>query len=77
MIDVQPLVALQANEICAKHIRQHFGDLSFADASFAFEQERALQLEREINGGDESALSDVVARRERGLEIVYGAKHTH
>jgi hypothetical protein len=59
-VDVQPLVALQPDQLGIQPRRQHLGDLGLAGAGLAFEEQRALQLQRQEDRGGELAVGDVV-----------------
>ena len=83
MGDVETLVALQADEVGAQATRQHLGHLRLANASLTLEQERALQLQRQIDGGGEAAVGNVELFSEELLQLLDGAGrrwrhgHTH
>ena len=51
--DVEPLVALQADQPAPERRGQHLGDLGLADAGLAFEEQRPAHLEREEQHGRE------------------------
>jgi hypothetical protein len=67
---VQPLVALQADQRPAQHGGQGARDLGLAGAGFAFQEQRALQLERQVDAGGQLAIGDVVQRRQAGQGVV-------
>ena len=56
---LQAVVALQAQQLALQGARQRLGELGLADAGLAFEQQRALQLERQEDGGGEAAVGEV------------------
>ena len=62
---LQPVVALQAQQLPAQHFGECLGEFGLADAGLAFEQERALQLERQKNSRGQPAVG-VVAGRLKG-----------
>ena len=51
---------------------EDLGQLGLADAGLALEQQRATQPQAQEDGGDESAIGDVVVLGERGLQAVDG-----
>ena len=59
--DVEAFVALQADQRPLQRGRQHLGDLGLADAGLAFAEQRAPELEGEIQDGREAAVGDIVA----------------
>jgi hypothetical protein len=61
--DVQPLVALQADQRAAERRGQHLGDFGLADAGFALEEQRTAHAQREEHRRGERALGDIVALR--------------
>ena len=64
--DVQAFVALHAQQRCLQRGGQRLGELGLADAGLAFQQQRALQLQRQEHGGGQAAVG-VVAGRLQGL----------
>ena len=51
-VNVQSLIALEANQVAVQYGGQDLGDLGLADAGFAFQEEGAVQLEgQEERGG--------------------------
>ena len=56
---VEPLVALQADQLGAVDRGQRLGDLGLADARLAFEQQRALQQLHERQRRRQLAVGDV------------------
>lgn len=70
VMDVQPLVTLQAQQRPVERGGQHFSDLGFADARLTFQQQRASQLERQKDRGRQPAVAHIVVARQRGLEII-------
>src|SRR5688572_9621501 len=59
-LEIEPLVALEADQRAIEHRRQHLGDLGLADAGLALEEERLAEAEREEDGGGETAIRHVV-----------------
>ena len=60
-VDVEALVALEADEPGTERRGEDLGELRLADAGLAFEEQRAAELEREEDGRRERAVGDVVA----------------
>ena len=59
--EIEPFVALQADQLTAERAGQHLRDFRLADAGFAFEQQRPPHAQSEIHDGREAAVRDVVA----------------
>ncbi len=72
-VDVQALVALEADQPAAERRGENLGELGLADAGLAFEQQRAPELERQEDRGRERAVGDVVALAEVDLDGLDGA----
>ena len=70
MGDIQPLVALQADQFGAEPGGQHLGDLGLADARLALEQQRPAQRDRQVDGCREAAVSNVVLARQQLAQLV-------
>ena len=68
--DVEPLVALQANQGHPERARDRLGSLCLADPRFAFEQQRLLERERRLKRGRQAAIRQVRRPGESQLEIV-------
>ena len=69
--DVEPLVALQADQLAAERLRQHLGDLGLADAGLAFEEDRPAHAQREIQHRRQRAVGDIIGlaqQLERGVD---------
>ena len=66
VIDVEPFVALQPDQLCLQGRRENLRDLGFADACFALEEQRPLQPERQVNGQRKPPVGHILLRR-RGL----------
>ena len=61
---VEPLVALQADQLGAVHGGERLGDLGLADAGLAFEQQRPLEELHQPQRGRDVAVGDVADRGE-------------
>ena len=70
--DVEPLVALQADQPAPERRRQHLGDLGLADPGLAFEEQRALQVQREMHRGGERTVRDIVGAAEQAQRVADG-----
>ena len=57
--DVQALVALEPDQPRAERLRDRLRSLRLADARLAFEQQRLLELQREVERGREPAVGEV------------------
>ncbi len=60
-VDVETLVALEADQPRPERRREDLGELGLADTGLALQEEWALELEREEHRGRERAVRDVVA----------------
>ena len=67
--DVEPLVALQANEIGVERGRHRAGQRGLADAGLALEEQRPLQAKREKQGDRQAAVRHVVRGGEALLKV--------
>ena len=63
-VDVQALVALEADEPRPERCREHLRELRLADARLALEQQRAAELEREEHRRRQGAIGDVAVPAE-------------
>ena len=63
-VDVEALVALEADQPGPERRGEHLGELRLADAGLTLEQQRPSELEREEDGRRERAVGDVVAAAE-------------
>ena len=70
VVDVQPFVALEADQLGAQRRRQRPGDRGLADAGFALEEQRPAQREREIHRHRQRAVGDVALGVEQLLDVV-------
>src|SRR5205823_6829787 len=74
--DVEALVTLEPDQPCVERTRDRLRRLRLADARLALEQQRLLELEREVERRRERAVGKVRGARERGLELVdRGKRH--
>jgi hypothetical protein len=71
---VQPLVALQAEEAPAQRAREDLRHLGLAHSGLPFQEERARQAERQEERGGQAPVGDVVAFREELHHRVDGAR---
>src|SRR5581483_1183458 len=67
--DVEALVALQPDERRAERRRERLRGLGLPDSGLAFEEERLLEGEREVERRREPAVGQVQRPGERGLEL--------
>ena len=72
-VDVQALVALEADEPGPERGREDLRELRLADAGLAFEQERPPEFERQEDRRRQRAVRDVVALAEVDLDGLDGA----
>ena len=66
---VEPLVALQPDQVRVEHRSEHLGHLGLAHPGLAFEKEGPTQLQAEVSDHRQAAIGDVVVGRERGYNI--------
>ena len=57
--NVEPLVALQPDQLAAQRLAQHLGDFGLAGARFALDEQRPAHLEREIEHRRQRTVGDV------------------
>jgi hypothetical protein len=57
---VQPLVALQTDELVAERACDHLGEFGLADAGRTLDEDRLVQRAREIDHGRDPAVADVL-----------------
>ena len=55
----EAFVALQPDQTAAERRRQNFGNLRLADASLAFEEDRAAHLQREVKHRTQRAVAEI------------------
>jgi len=66
-VDVQPLIALESDQLAAKHLREHPGDLGLPNSRVAFDHERLAHLPGQEQGGGDRGLGDVPMALQRFL----------
>ena len=74
---LQPVIALQADQLPLQRNRQRLGQFSFTDTRLAFEQQGALQFQRQKHGGSQTAVSKVASVFKRLLERVDARERDH
>ena len=74
MPDVEPLVALETNQIGFERRGRGGGERRLADAGLALEEERPLQPEREEQGNGQTSIRHVVLRGQAPLQIGDGGR---
>ena len=72
---VEPLVALQPDELPAEHVGQHPGDLGLAHAGLALEQQWPPQGDAEADCGEQSVVGEVPTFDELTVERVVVDQH--
>ena len=72
--DVEPLVALQPDQLAAERLGQHLGDLGLADAGLAFQKQRPAHPERQKQHGRQRAVGDIMAGGEKLQRVVDGRR---
>src|SRR5207302_1846292 len=73
-VDVQPLVALEANQTRAEGRGEDLCQFRLADAGLALEQQRPAKLESQEDGCREGPIADVVVASKVPLELLDGAR---
>jgi len=68
--DIEAFVALQPHQPAAEHLREDFCDFGFADARFAFQEQRLAHFEGEEQRRRQRALGDVIRTREQRERVV-------
>jgi len=71
--DVEPLVALEANQVGLERRGDGGGERGLADAGLALEEQRPLQAQRQEQRDREATVGDIVLVGEALLEIGNGA----
>jgi hypothetical protein len=61
-------VALQPDQARARHAGECLRDLGLADAGLTLEQQRLLQRGREVDGGGEAPVGEILLARQRFLD---------
>ena len=72
--DVEPLIALQADQVGPERRREHLRDLGLADAGLALQQQRSVQLQREVDRSRQTVVGDVQMVREQAPQLVDGGR---
>ena len=72
---IQPLVALQPDQLAAQRMRQHLGDLGLADPGVAFEKQRTLQFERQKHHRRQRASGKIVVGLQHGHRFIDAGGH--
>jgi hypothetical protein len=72
-VDVEALVALQADQLRVEAGRKDLRQFGLSDPGLALEEQRSTELEREEDGGREGPVRDVVVRPELVLDRLDGA----
>src|SRR5262249_1846046 len=75
--DVEPFIALEANEATAERLGQHLRDLRLANARLALEEKRPVEREREIDCCRQAAIGDVLAALEQSMRVADGGGEGH
>ena len=65
---VDALVALQADQAAAEHAGDRLGGFGLADARRAFQQQRLAERQRQIGGGREAVVGQIIGRAQRPFE---------
>src|SRR5207253_7285601 len=72
---VEPLVALQADQLLAERAGQHLGELGLPHPGRALHQDRFLHRGRQVDDRRDGAPGDVLQLREAVDDLVYGFEH--
>ena len=78
--NIEPLVALQADQPAAERLAQHLGDLGLAGPGLALEEQRPAHLQREIEHRRQRAVGDVIGLGEKvegGIDGVRKRRQRH
>ena len=67
---VQPLVALQPDQLTVQHTRQYLRDLRLADARLALQDQRPPQRQRQVDGGEQPFVGEVLLAGELLPELL-------
>ncbi len=67
-VDVEPLVALEPDELRIQQARENLGELGLPDAGIPFDQERLAHLPGEKHRGRDGGIGDVAAALHRLLD---------
>jgi hypothetical protein len=71
--DVEPFIALEPDQIGVERRRDGRRKRGLADAGFTFEEERAVQAQRQEDGNGEAVVGDVMLRGQTLLQVLDGA----
>jgi len=71
--DVEPFIALEPDQIGVERRGDGGRQRGLADAGFTFEEERAMQAQRQEDGNGEAVVGDVVLRGQTLLQVLDGA----
>src|SRR5690606_11004684 len=72
LAEVDPLVALEADQLAAGPPGQRLGDLGLAHTGLALEEERPVEAHRQEDRRGEALVGQVVVVGERGADVVDG-----
>src|SRR4029077_2242430 len=75
--NVEPLVALQADQPAAERLREHLGDFGLADTRLAFEEQRTSHAQCEKQHGRKRAVGEIVGPGEELQRVVDGGRDFH
>ena len=73
--DIEPLIALQADQLASERRRQDLGDLGLADAGLAFQEQRPAHLQGEEGDGRQRALGEIAARLQQVEHCIDGCRN--
>ena len=73
--EVEPLVALEADQARLQDRGEDLTQLGLADAGLPFQEERLAQLRREEDGGRRGAVGEVALARHRLLDGLDATEH--
>jgi hypothetical protein len=65
---VEPFVALQADQVRAEHLGEHFRTLGLADPGRTLDEQRLLEGEHDLERGGERVVDDESTRAEAVVE---------
>jgi hypothetical protein len=71
---VDPLVALEADQLAAEQARQDLGDLGLADPGLTLQQQRLVQVQGQVDGGGQAPVGQIGVAGQGGLELVDGSE---
>ena len=74
-VDVEPLVALETDQLRVEERREDLGDLGLADPRVALDEERLLHGAGQVHRRDDRAFRDVAVGAHGGPEVVDLAPH--